>query len=423
MAMMRDAKDVRSRRGPALGAALALAMVLSACQIPLGQVGFDNTNTSSNANETTLNASNVSTIVAKFDLNLSAYGVGGDLGEPVLAGNGNVIVIANNDVISVTPAGAIAWRKTIADPKPSINAPHLLSAYGGESTVDVVVDAKAQGAAPGYVGGSIVKLDNATGAVTATEATFRPAAPIGYANDGLVVTGLVVNHASYGAGRTVTIDVAGSGRRIIRNAEGDVQKPAVAGDQLVVAVGDTIYRWSAPCATGTVCNESTAAKTNVPIATRPVLVGTTVYVTGAEGRTFYAIGPNGAVLWTANPGNFPGTVSTSSAAGMAFVGNVNGQLFGFPLDGCGAATCAYRYVNVLGGGARSAPTLANGLAYLMADQTLKVIRTDCKLTEDCPAKKSISLSGSIGGSSRQILVKDGRIHVLTNDGHLRSWGL
>lgn len=421
--MNQRTKHTWTRRARTAAGSALLVISLGACQTALGQFGFDNTNSNSNDKETTLGASNVGSVVATFDLDLSAYGSYDALGEPIFASNGNLIVLADSEVISVTPAGAIAWHVTIADPNPRIGGPHLVSAYGNDATVDVAVDAKVQGPAPGFTGGSIVKLDNATGAVTGTQATLRPAAPLGYAGNAMVVTGQVVDHPTYGPGRTVTIDVDGSGRRIIRNVEGTVHKPAVAGNQVVVAVGDTVYRWSTPCASGAVCDETTAATTNVPVATRPVLVGTTVYTTGAEGRTFYAIGHDGTVLWTANPGNFPATVAASTAAGKAFVGNVNGQLLGFPLDGCGAATCSFQYVNGLGSSVSAAPTLANGLAYVMAGETLKVVRTDCTLVEDCTAKKSIALGGSIGGSSRQILVKDGHFYVLTNDGHLRAWGL
>jgi len=71
----------------------------------------------------------------------------------------------------------------------------------------------------------------------------------------------------------------------------------------------------------------------------------------------------------------------------------------------------------------TAPTLANGLAYVITNGALRVARTDCTLVENCSPKKSITLNGPIGGSSRQVLVKDGRFYVLTNDGHLRAWGL
>lgn len=390
----------------------------------LGQLGLDSTNTGSNDSETTLDASNVGSVVAKFDLDLSAYGTGADLGEPVFASNGNVIVTAGNEVISVTPAGAVAWHVPLTDPHPEIATPHIISVYGDDGTVDVLVDNKVQGAAPSYAGGSIVKLDDATGNVAASQTTFRPAAPLGFAsNNGLVVTGEVIDHATYGSGRTVTIDVAGSGRRIIRNAAGTVHKPAVQDDRIVVAVGDTVYQWSTPCAVGTVCDESTAATTAVVAATRPVLVGTTAYVTSWTGGTLYAIGSDGTVAWTGGVGNAPADASASVAAGKVYVGNTTGIFYGFPLGGCGAATCSAAYLNSFIDSIATAPTLANGLAYLMAGQSLKVARTDCTLVENCSPKKQITLNGPVLGSSRQILVKDGSIYVLTNDGHLRAWGL
>lgn len=390
----------------------------------LGQLGLDSANTGSNDAETTLDASNVGSVVAKFDLDLSAYGTGADLGEPVFASNGNLIVTAGNEVISVTPAGAVAWHVTLTDPHPEIATPHIISVYGDDGTVDVLVDTKVQGAAPGYAGGSIVKLDNATGNVAASQSTFRPAAPLGYAsNHGLVVTGEVIDHATYGSGRTVTIDVTGSGRRIIRNAVGAVRKPAVEGDQVVVAAGGTVYRWSAPCAPGTVCDETTAATTAVVDATRPLLIGTTAYVTSLTGGTLYAIGPDGTVLWTGSVGNAPADAAASVAAGNVYVGNTTGIFYGFPLGGCGAATCSRTYINSFIDSIATASTLANGLAYLMAQGRLVVARTDCTLVENCSPKKSITLNGPILGSSQQVLVKDGRIYVLTNDGHLRAWGL
>ena len=256
----------RSRRGVGVGVVgAALALGLTACQTPLGQAGFDNANTSSNPAETTLDATNVGTVVSKFDTDLTGYGTVTNLGEPVFAANGNIIVTTDDQVVSVRPDGTVAWNVTIPDAHPEIDAPHIISVYGGYSTVDVLVDTKVQGAAPSYAGGTILKLDNESGALTTSQDTFRPAAPLGYANSGLVITGEVTDHADYGPGRTVTVDVAGSGRRIIRNTVGAVQKPAVIGDQVVVAIGDSLYQWSTPCAAGTVCNESTAAVTAVAV--------------------------------------------------------------------------------------------------------------------------------------------------------------
>ena len=60
---------------------------------------------------------------------------------------------------------------------------------------------------------------------------------------------------------------------------------------------------------------------------------------------------------------------------------------------------------------------------MIVNGALRVARTDCTLVENCSPKKSITLNGSILGSSQQVLVKDGRFYVLTNDGHLRAWGL
>ena len=116
------------------------------------------------------------------------------------------------------PDGTVAWHVAIPDPHPEIDAPHIISVYGDLNTVDVSVDSKVQDAAPNYFGGAIVKLSNVSGAETASQDTFRPAAPIGYANNGLVVTGEVIDDADYGAGRTITIDTPGNGRRVIRNA-------------------------------------------------------------------------------------------------------------------------------------------------------------------------------------------------------------
>lgn len=188
-------------------------------------------------------------------------------------------------------------------------------------------------------------------------------------------------------------------------------------------MGGTVYQWSTPCALGTVCDETTAAATAVVDATRPVLVGTTVYVTNSTGGTLYAIGPDGTVAWTGRVGNAPADAAASVAAGKVYVGNTTGIFYGFPLGGCGAATCSLTYLNSFIDSIATASTLANGLAYLMAGQTLTVARTDCTLIENCSPKRQITLNGPILGSSRQILVKDGSIYVLTNDGHLRAWGL
>ena len=403
--------------------AAAAAIVLAACQTPLGQVGLDNANTSSNPDETTLNASNVGSVVAKFDTDLTGYGTVTDLGDPVLASNGNIIVTTDDQVVSVQPDGTVAWNVAIPDAHPEIDAPHIIAVTGNTSTVDVHVDTKVQGAAPAYAGGYIVKLSSGSGVPTASENTFRPAAPLGYANGGLVVTGEVIDHADFGPGRTITVDVAGSGRRIVRNAVGPVRKPAVIGDRVVVAIGDTIYQWSTPCPAATVCTETTAATTAVPAANRPVLGGTTAYVTSSTDRKLYAIGSDGTVLWTGNGGNLPADASASAASGKVFVGNTTGILYGFPLEGCGAATCSYTYVNSFVDQIWTAPTLANGLAYVMVSGGLRIARSDCTLVENCSPKKSITLNGPILGSSQQVLVKDGRFYVLTNDGHLRAWGL
>ena len=416
---------VRSRRlrlVVAVPVAVALTTMLAACQTPLGQIGLDNANTSSNPTETTLNAANVGGVVAKFDTDLTGYGTVTKLGDPVFSSDGNIIVTTDDEVVAVKPDGTVAWHVAIPDPHPEISAPHIISVYGDLNTVDVSVDSKVQGAAPNYFGGSIVKLANATGAQTASQNTFRPAAPIGYATNGLVVTGEVIDHADYGAGRTITIDTPGNGRRIIRNAVGAVQKPAVIGNQVAVAVGSSVYQWTSPCPVATVCNESTAAVTAVPDATRPVLVGTTVYTTSSD-RKLYAIGPTGAVLWTGNAGNIPAAASASVASGRVFVGNTTGIFYGYDLAGCGATTCSYSYVNSFVDQIWTAPTLANGLAYVMVNGALRVARTDCTLVENCSPKKSITLNGPILGSSQQVLVKDGRFYVLTNDGHLRAWGL
>jgi hypothetical protein len=423
MTMFRRLPRARRRVGIGVVGVAAVAFGLTACQTPLGQAGFDNANTSSNPAETTLDATNVGTVVSKFDTNLTGYGTVTNLGEPVVAANGNIIVTTDDQVVSVRPDGTVAWNTAIPDAHPEIAAPHIISAYGDDTTVDVLIDTKVQGPAPSYAGGSIVKLDNETGGVTTSQATFRPAAPLGYAPTGLVVTGEVTDHVDYGLGRTITVDVAGSGRRIIRNAVGAVKKPAVNGDRVVVAIGDSVYQWSTPCATGTVCNEATAAVTAVASATRPVLVDTTVYVTSATDRKLSAIGPDGAVLWTGNAGNLPADASASVASGKVFVGNTTGIIYGFPLAGCGAPTCAYTYVNSFVDQIWTAPTLANGLAYVMVSGRLVVARTDCTLVENCSPKKSITLNGPVLGSSRQVLVKDGRFYVLTNDGHLRAWGL
>ena len=159
----------------------------------------------------------------------------------VLAGAKAEVHVGDDDeVVAVKPDGTVAWHTAIPDPHPEIEGPHILSVYGDTSTVDVSVDSKVPGAAPDFVGGSIVKLSNATGGPTSTRNTFRPAAPLGYAPNGLVVTGEVIDDPEYGDGRTITIDTPGNGRRIIRNAVGTVQKPAMSGDQLVVAVGSSI---------------------------------------------------------------------------------------------------------------------------------------------------------------------------------------
>jgi PQQ-like domain len=412
----------RSRLVVAAPVAVALMTMLAACQTPLGQGGLDNANTSSNATENTLNAANVGGVVAKFDTDLTGYGSVTNLGDPVFSSDGNIIVTTDDEVVAVKTDGTVAWHVAIPDPHPEVDGPHIISVYGDVNTVDVLVDSKVQGAGPDDFGGSIVKLANASGAQTASQNTFRPAAPLGYLTDGLVVTGEVIDHAEYGAGRTVTIDTPGSGRRIIRNAVGAVQKPAVIGVQLAVAVGSSIYQWTTPCPVGTVCDESTAAVTTVPDATRPVIVGTTVYTTSSD-RKLYAIDPTGAVLWTGNAGNIPAAASASVASGRVFVGNTTGIFYGFDLAGCGATTCSYSYVNSFVDQIWTAPTLANGLAYVMVNGALKVARTDCTLVENCSPKKSITLNGPILGSSRQVLVKDGRFYVLTNDGHLRAWGL
>lgn len=407
---------------PLVFVALATAALAACQQTPLGQTGFDNANTTSNPDETTLDSSNVGSVVPKFDTDLSSYGSVAAAGEPVFAANGNIIVTTDSTVVSVKPDGSVAWHVSIPDDHPEIAAPHILSVYGDASTVDVSVDSKVQGPAPDYTGGRIVKLDNASGAQASSQNTFRPAAPVGYTNNGLILTGQVVDHAVYGSGRTVTIDVSGSGRRIIRNAVGAVSKPAVVGNQVAISVGDTVYQWSTPCAAGTVCDESAATQTAVPYATRPLIVNSTVYVSGIG--TLYAIGSDGTTLWTGSfSGNPPASAAASVAAGRVFVGGSVGILFGFPLDGCGASTCSYTTVISLVDQISIQPSLANGLAYQMAGQTLHVVRTDCTLVENCSPRKSITLNGPILGSTHQILVENGHFYVLTNDGHLRAYGL
>lgn len=157
--------------------AAAVTIVAAACQTPLGQVGFDNANTSANPNETTLGAANVGSVVAKFDTDLTAYGTVTDLGEPVFGSDGNIIVTTDDEVVAVRPDGTVAWHTVIPDAHPEIDAPHIISVYGDDTTVDVQVDTKVQGAAPSYAGGYVVKLSNGTGVPTASENTFRPATP------------------------------------------------------------------------------------------------------------------------------------------------------------------------------------------------------------------------------------------------------
>ena len=101
-----------------MGAALALG--LTASQTPLGQAGFDNANTSSNPAEATLDATNVGTVVSKFDTDLTAYGTVTNLGEPVVAANGNIIVTTDDQVVSVQPDGTLPWNATIPDAHPEI---------------------------------------------------------------------------------------------------------------------------------------------------------------------------------------------------------------------------------------------------------------------------------------------------------------
>lgn len=168
---------------------------MTACQTPLGQAGLDNANTSSNPAETVLDAANVGTVVSKFDTSLTGYGTVTNLGEPVFASNGNIIVTTDDQVVSVKPDGTVAWNVTIPDAHPEIDGPHIISAYGDDTTVDVLVDTKVQGAAPSYAGGHIEKLSNESGLLTASQDTFRPAAPLGYAGNDLVITGEVADHA------------------------------------------------------------------------------------------------------------------------------------------------------------------------------------------------------------------------------------
>ena len=130
----------RGRVGVGAVGAAALVVGLTACQTPLGQAGFDNANTSSNPSEATLDATNVGTVVSTFDTNLTGYGTVTDLGEPVFASNGNIIVTTDDQVVAVKPDGTVAWNTTIPDAHPEIDAPHIVSVYGDDSTVDVLVD-------------------------------------------------------------------------------------------------------------------------------------------------------------------------------------------------------------------------------------------------------------------------------------------
>ena len=96
-----------------------------------------------------------------------------------MAGNHNVVVTTDHEVMSVTTAGDLAWHTPITDPHPEFASSHQLDLW---RYLDRRRIGRRQGprAAPDDVGGSILKLDNATGAVVSSADTYEPAAPIGY---------------------------------------------------------------------------------------------------------------------------------------------------------------------------------------------------------------------------------------------------
>jgi outer membrane protein assembly factor BamB len=60
--------------------------------------------------------------------------------------------------------------------------------------------------------------------------------------------------------------------------------------------------------------------------------------------------------------------------------------------------------------------------YVSTTNRLYALTADCVITANCSPVWSASLSET-GGSARQIMINDGKVYVLTTNGHLRQYGL
>ena len=158
----------------------------------------------------------------------------------------------------------------------------------------------------------------------------------------------------------------------------------------------------------------------------------TAYVTAADGTL--GVFPLGGCsfarcepMWTGQAGAAAGpTVAQAPAVGegVVLVTGADG-LAAFPVNGCGQSTCAPLWTGDLGGGDDSAPSIANGVAYVGAsDSRLLAFALDGCGAATCPPLWSTTLDpgsadGAVNGSPA---ISRGRVYA-GEDGVLRAFAL
>jgi phospholipase C len=336
------------------------------------------------ANETTINASNVSTLVpAPWE---------GTAGGPITSSpaviNGNVYVGSQDGTLRVyNPASYEQWRNrqfgSAVDSSPALfDGIIYFATDSGE-----IYGIKDQ-CGPPTTGSCPPKLLISTGsAITATPAGTGKAMYFGDAagkfylvnarNTTVQWTTTLSGPVQSSAAVSKTVAVVGAGNDVyaLNNSNGSVRWESTTGGPVtsspVIYGGNTVYVGSQDgnlygfkLQCSATCAPEFTVKTGGPIMSSPAIYNGMLYV-GSNDGDLYAISlKNGKVAWTVTTGG-PVESSPAVANGVVYFGSNDGKLYAVNAAGCGGATsCSPLWTAQTGGAITSSPAVSDGVVYV-----------------------------------------------------------
>jgi eukaryotic-like serine/threonine-protein kinase len=196
--------------------------------------------------------------------------------------------------------------------------------------------------------------------------------------------------------------------------------PAVSAGRVFVSGDFGIYAFPTQCTTP--CAPSWFARTQFSPVAAPAVADGFVLVADYQGTIYAFYAATGNLAWKGRVTPFPHAIA--AAHGVAYVTTGLGELVAFAVGGCGQAVCPPLWTSAPSGLSLFTPTVANGVVYVGALDFIytrgDVLAYPSACSDGCQPLATLVLGGA---NETPVAVAGGRVYATTVNGNIDSFGL